>query len=62
MATKKFIQLGVKGTKRTQSFEAQQALSLLRLQNSQWEVTDTKYEFSNNEIRPRKGKESNKDA
>lgn len=46
------VTLKVKGTERTQQFELQHALALLRLPNSGWQISDKNFIFEDNEIKP----------
>lgn len=60
---KVFINLKTKGEYNSKrQFELQQALKLLRLPNSGWEIEDELYTFENNDIKRRTSKESNKTA
>lgn len=46
------VTLKVKSAERTQKFELQHALALLRLPNSAWEISDKNFIFEDNEIKP----------
>lgn len=55
------VQLSTLGEyKRKQKFELPQALSLLRLPNTQWKLDDDKFIFDNNDIKRPKSKGKDK--
>ena len=55
------VQLSTLGEyKRKQKFELPQALSLLRLSNTQWKLDDDKFIFENNDIKRPKSKGKDK--
>ena len=45
------VTLQVKGEERTQKFELQHALEILRLTNSAWEIKDKDFKFEDNDIK-----------
>ena len=47
---KQLVCLKVKGTDTKQDFEIKQALSILTLRNSAWELSDSKFEFNGSEL------------